>query len=119
MHRQALQLQEIVLGKDHPDTLRSTNNLIESLRHQGKYQALADLALSWWRQGRSDEAERLQVEVLENITRMLGEEHPDTTTAMSNLEKMLRDQGKLTDGERCSSRRRAGMRESTVRLGMS
>jgi tetratricopeptide (TPR) repeat protein len=100
MHRQALQLQEIVLGKDHPDTLRSTNNLIESLRHQGKYQALADLALNWWRQGRSDEAERLQVEVLENITRMLGEEHPDTTTAMNNLEKMLRDQGKLTDGEK-------------------
>ncbi|OBT54496.1 hypothetical protein VE04_10294 [Pseudogymnoascus sp. 24MN13] len=35
MRRQTLQLQETVLGKDHPDTLMSMNNLAESLRQQG------------------------------------------------------------------------------------
>jgi hypothetical protein len=35
--RQTLQLQKIVLGKDHPDTLDSMMNLAESLRQQGKY----------------------------------------------------------------------------------
>jgi hypothetical protein len=37
MHRQTLQLQETVLGKDHPDTLMSMNNLAESLDQQEKY----------------------------------------------------------------------------------
>jgi Flp pilus assembly protein TadD len=36
MHRQTLQLTETVLGKDHPDTLTSMNNLAVSLRLQGK-----------------------------------------------------------------------------------
>jgi hypothetical protein len=33
MDRRALQLKEMLLGKDHPETLRSTNNLA-SLLHQ-------------------------------------------------------------------------------------
>jgi Flp pilus assembly protein TadD len=37
MHRQTLQLREMVLGKEHPDTLGSMNNLALSLRQQGKY----------------------------------------------------------------------------------
>jgi tetratricopeptide (TPR) repeat protein len=37
MHRQTLQLQETVLGKDHPDTLASMMNLASSLDSQGKY----------------------------------------------------------------------------------
>ena len=36
MHRQTLRLQETMLGKDHPDTLQSMNNLASSLREQGK-----------------------------------------------------------------------------------
>jgi hypothetical protein len=36
MRRQALQLKETVLGKDHSATLRSMNNLAISLRQQGK-----------------------------------------------------------------------------------
>jgi len=37
MDRQALQLIETVLGKEHPDTLASMNNLADSLYQQGKY----------------------------------------------------------------------------------
>jgi hypothetical protein len=37
MYRQTLQLQEIVLGKDHLDTLASMMGVALSLRHQGKY----------------------------------------------------------------------------------
>ncbi len=36
MHRQALALTETVLGKEHPDTLTSTNNLALVLSRQGR-----------------------------------------------------------------------------------
>jgi tetratricopeptide (TPR) repeat protein len=38
MHGQALRLQEMVLGKEHPSTLRSMNNLAGVLRDQGNYE---------------------------------------------------------------------------------
>jgi len=38
MCRQALGLRETVLGKDHPFTLTSMNNLATVLRDQGKYE---------------------------------------------------------------------------------
>jgi hypothetical protein len=37
INRQKLQLQETVLRKDHPSTLRSMKGLTESLRQQSKY----------------------------------------------------------------------------------
>jgi hypothetical protein len=39
----------------------------------------------------------MKVEVLEKRRRILGEEHLDTVTAMSNLANMLSDQGKLEE----------------------
>lgn len=36
MDRQTLKLREMVLGKDHPHTLASMNNLAVALRLQGK-----------------------------------------------------------------------------------
>jgi Tetratricopeptide repeat len=38
MHRQELELTEKVLGKEHPDTLASMNNLALVLHNQGKYE---------------------------------------------------------------------------------
>jgi hypothetical protein len=38
MHREALMLCEKVLGRDHPDTLTSMNNLVLVLDSQGKYE---------------------------------------------------------------------------------
>jgi hypothetical protein len=39
----------------------------------------------------------MKVEVLEKRRRILGEEHLDTVTAMSNLANTLGDQGKLEE----------------------
>jgi hypothetical protein len=39
MHREALRLRETVLGKGHPSTLTSMNNLAGVLRDQGKYES--------------------------------------------------------------------------------
>ena len=58
-----------MLGAEHPDTLRS----------------MANLALTYWDQGRWEEAEELEVQVMETMQRVLGAEHPDTLTAMGNL----------------------------------
>ena len=38
VQRQELGLRETVLGKEHPDTLTSVNNLAGVLRDQGKYE---------------------------------------------------------------------------------
>lgn len=37
MYREVLQLREKVLGCDHPDTLKSVNNLADMLYRLGKY----------------------------------------------------------------------------------
>ena len=39
----------------------------------------------YWEEGRSNEAEQLEVQVLDLRKSMLGEKHPDTIRAMSNL----------------------------------
>ena len=38
MYRQALELWERALGKEHPETLTSIGNLASVLRDQGKYE---------------------------------------------------------------------------------
>ena len=38
MHRRALEAREKVLGREHPDTLTSVNNLGNVLFMQGKYE---------------------------------------------------------------------------------
>jgi tetratricopeptide (TPR) repeat protein len=47
-----------------------------------------------------DEAARMKKEVLEKRRRILGEEHPDTITAMSNLAITLGEQGQLEEAAR-------------------
>jgi tetratricopeptide (TPR) repeat protein len=57
------------LSPDHPDTLRSMNNLA------GSYLAA----------GRTQEAVKLYEETLQLIKAKLGPDHPDTLTSMNNL----------------------------------
>ncbi|KAK4117981.1 hypothetical protein N657DRAFT_659810 [Parathielavia appendiculata] len=59
----AIELREEVLGSDHPSTLTS----------------MANLASTYWEQGRWEEAEKLFVQT------KLGADHPDTLTSMANL----------------------------------
>ena len=61
-----------MLGKEHPDTLTSVNNLA------GLYQA----------QGRYGEAEPLYKRALEACERVLGKEHPNTLTSVNNLAEL-------------------------------
>jgi tetratricopeptide (TPR) repeat protein len=113
-------INEAVLGKEHPDTLASMNNLALALKSQGKYdeaeamfqQALEgsqtvlgkehpdtltsmnNLAGVLERQGKYGEAEAMFQQVLEGFQRVLGKEHPDTLTSMDNLALVLESQGK-------------------------
>ena len=87
----ARKLQELVLevrarllGKEHPNTLTSMNNLAQTLYTQG------DLA----------GARKLQELVLEAMARLLGKEHPNTLTSMLNLAQMLQAEGDLAGAER-------------------
>ena len=64
-----LALRESVLGKKHPDTLTS----------------MAGLASIYWNQGRWEEAEGLDVRVIEIRKRILGVEHPNPLASMHDL----------------------------------
>jgi hypothetical protein len=75
---EVLEKRKEVLGAGHPSTLRSMNNL----------------AGMYLRQGRWEEAEKLQVEVMEKSKVVLGEEHPDTLTSIADLAFTFRDSGR-------------------------
>jgi putative hemolysin len=69
-------IREKVLGEEHPDTLTS----------------MANLAMTYSIQGRWEEAEKLQLSVMETSKGVLGEEHPHTLMSMSNLASTYCDQ---------------------------
>src|SRR5208282_2765431 len=82
--RLSLRASEIsaeILGPEHPDTLRSMDNL----------------AITYRDQGRAAEAAALQEEVLEKRRRILGDEHPDTLRSMDNLAVTYGDQGRTAE----------------------
>ncbi|KAI1382616.1 uncharacterized protein F4822DRAFT_100890 [Hypoxylon trugodes] len=81
MYRQTLELRERMLGREHPSTLASMNNLALVLDSQGKYK----------------EAEQMHRQTLELRERILGREHPDTLGSMNNLAGVLRNQGKYEE----------------------
>jgi hypothetical protein len=64
-----METRKTKLGVDHLDTLAS----------------MANLALTYWKQGRLEEAEKLEVQVIETFKTKLGADHPDTLTSMENL----------------------------------
>jgi hypothetical protein len=65
-----LELRTEVLGEKYPDTLHS----------------MANLASTYHQQGRSKEAEAIEVEVLELRKEVLGEKHTDTPRTTAELE---------------------------------
>ena len=112
-------------GSEHPDTLRSMNNLAATLSDQGDLVwarkimeevlgttrrilgsehpdtliLMSNLATTLSYQGDLVWARKIMEEVLEVRRRILGSEHPDTLRSMSNLAATLSDQGDL-DGAR-------------------
>jgi hypothetical protein len=67
-----------VIGKNHPNTLISMNELGIALSMQGRYEA----------------AEPIYHETLELIEKVLSKEHPQTLMSMNNLAGLLERQGK-------------------------
>ncbi|OCK76768.1 hypothetical protein K432DRAFT_265065, partial [Lepidopterella palustris CBS 459.81] len=65
----ALEDRKATLGAEHLKTLNSINSLRLTYRNQGRWK----------------EAEKMDVQVMEMSSRVLGEEHPDTLTSMAHL----------------------------------
>jgi tetratricopeptide (TPR) repeat protein len=80
---QVLERREQVLGKEHPHTLASMNDVAYALSGQGKYA----------------EAELMYRETLSLKEKVLGKEHPDTLTSINNLAMALSHQGKYAEAE--------------------
>lgn len=122
MEKEVLDTRKKVLGVTNPETLTAMNNLaltyqqdkrsadaeklfkevVEiSKRSVGDAQsdkfnitlmAMGNLALTYRDQGRSEEAVKLEEGVLEINREILGEDHPYTITAMTNLAVTYREQ---------------------------
>ena len=80
----ALDLERNTLGVEHPDTLGSMANLASTYRNQGRW----------------DEAEKLEVQVMKTSLRVLKEEHPSTLTSMANLALTYWNQGRWDEAEK-------------------
>jgi hypothetical protein len=61
--------------------------------------SMANLASTYWDQGRWKEAETLEVVVMEKMQPVLGNDHPDTLASMANLASIVREPGAL-EGDR-------------------
>jgi hypothetical protein len=77
MNRRVLEGREKALGKEHPDTLTSVNNLAVVLQDQRKYK----------------QAEEMNRRALEGREKVLEKEHPGTLTSVYSLAYSLHQQG--------------------------
>jgi tetratricopeptide (TPR) repeat protein len=84
LQQQSMEIRQRVLGPEHPDTLKSMNNLAATLSEEGH----------------PAEAEKLDRETLDIRRRVLGPEHPDTLTSMNNLAAILSDEGHPAEAEK-------------------
>ncbi|RYP51983.1 hypothetical protein DL768_002779 [Monosporascus sp. mg162] len=126
----AIETRTKVLGKEHPGTLASMENLASTYRKQGRWKeaeelevkvmearkrvlgeehpytvaSMGNLASIYRRQGRWKEAEELEVKVMEASKRVLGEEHPDALTSMGNLALIYYNQGRWKEAEELEHR---------------
>ncbi|KAL2859978.1 purine and uridine phosphorylase [Aspergillus lucknowensis] len=62
--------------------------------------SLADLGSIYWSQGRWNEAEKLEVQVMETSKTVLGAEHPDTLSSTANLASTYWNQGRWNKAEK-------------------
>ena len=61
---------------------------------------MANLAFTYRNQGRWDEAEKLEVNVMNARKAKLGSDHPYTLTSIANLTCTYRNQGRWDEAER-------------------
>ena len=60
---------------------------------------MGNLASTYSDQGRWNEAEQLEVQVMDMRKRLLGPDHPHTLTSMANLASTYSDQGRWNEAE--------------------
>jgi tetratricopeptide (TPR) repeat protein len=60
---------------------------------------MANLAVTYYEQKRWEEAEKLELQVVEARKRVLGPEHPDTLTSMHNLAYTYMGQGRRREAK--------------------
>ena len=122
---QCLVVTKARLGREHPDTAGSLNNLAALYKSQGRYDeaepllvealeitrkllgrehpdtagSLNNLAALYESQGRYDRAEPLYLEALETKQQLLGREHPDTALSLNNLAALYESQGRYDEAE--------------------
>ncbi|MGI8961320.1 MAG: tetratricopeptide repeat protein [Bryobacteraceae bacterium] len=80
----AVEVRTHVLGPEHPDTLKSINNLGTTLDEEGHYA----------------EAERFHRQLLDIRRRTLGPDDADTLASMNNVANSLGEQGRYADAEK-------------------
>lgn len=121
----AVETMTILLGKEHPGTLGSMNNLAVFYTQLGRLEeseyllvhtleikrkttgeedsevltSMSNLAALYAKQGRLKEAEELEAKTLEIKKNTLGEEHPDTLTSMNNLAAFYQEQNRGKEAE--------------------
>ena len=78
-----MDMRKKLLGAEHPNTLSS----------------MANLASTYWNQGKWNEAEQLEIQVMDMRKKLLGLDHPDTLTSMENLACTYRDRGKIRESD--------------------
>ena len=125
LFRRGLEIRELVLGPDHPDTATSNNNVAANLNAQGRFaeaeplyrKGLAirervlgpdhpdtaagynNVAANLYAQDRYAEAEPVYRKGLAIRERVLGPDHPDTAASYNNVAASLNAQGRYAEAE--------------------
>jgi tetratricopeptide (TPR) repeat protein len=71
----------------------------DGVKTEGLWKMWAAIGHVLWEEGRWNDAEELEVKVMEARWRVLGEVHPDTLSAMANLASTYRKQGRWKEAE--------------------
>ena len=83
MFKEALRINKMVLGEEHPDYITSLNNLAYAYSYLGKY----------------DDAESLYKEALNIGEKIFGEEHPYYASSLHNLAFIYKIKGNYSAAE--------------------
>jgi CHAT domain-containing protein len=83
LYRRALAIQERSLGREHPDTARTRNNL----------------GVMYTLRGDFGQAEAMHRDALQTLEKVFGEQHVETASVLTALSFALDRQGKTADAE--------------------
>ncbi|KAB8235186.1 uncharacterized protein BDW43DRAFT_299123 [Aspergillus alliaceus] len=109
LYSDLLKIKQVKDGPEHPNTLTSMANLASTFLNQGRWNEAEKLELEVLetrkavlvveksKTERWSEADKIFMQVMETRKTVLGAEHPDTLTIMASLAYTRKSQGKLQD----------------------